>query len=124
MPGVAGLSRTHGTRNDPAGKAPETSRNKASTEGPSPVEISDQPGLDWYVAKRRRIGAEVHTNSATADPADRAYCAFAGSWAAGAAGVTSGATAGRGVFIIVPVIGMKNTPTSLRECTLPSSSFV
>ncbi len=31
---------------------------------------------------------------------------------------------GAGVFIIVPVIGMKKTPTSFFECTLPSASLV
>ncbi len=48
---------------------------------------------------------------------------------AGAAGAAGGAGAGvtpggGGFFIIAPVIGMKNTPTSLRECTLPASSLV
>src|SRR5207248_1299170 len=32
--------------------------------------------------------------------------------------------AGRGVRWIAPVIGMKNTPMSRRECTLPASSLV
>ena len=40
-----------------------------------------------------------------------------------AIGVAAGLAAGAGMRIIAPVIGIKNTPTSRRECTFPFASL-
>ena len=60
----------------------------------------------------------------TASPGGDASAGVPGTAAAAGARTLTTASAGLGLSIIVPVMGMKNTPTSRRECTLPSSSLV